>query len=331
MAASSHIAKQTPPPAPLGILRGHGVPVNATCFLAPTTIVSGAADGAVKIWDLKSRRESATLSTAHSKAGVLHASALADAAQFVTQGRDGFVKVWDAATFAEGCHPLASYYCGSFSFTKFATLRWPKVAASADGVATDSGSLIVCPSAEADQVRCCCLSVCAVCCALLTCMWEGMLQILIYDTRAPTSRPALHIAVPDGAKKKGMCMSLCLFESNGGGGGGLEQGRSRQAYIAAGYESGALSILDLRSGGKLACEAQVTESANPRTLDLFLRVSARFASLTAGWSCAIMDAWCLPCSVSVRCHARRRVSDLWLLGGRPLHGDVRCEYVHDLV
>ncbi|KAF1330187.1 Guanine nucleotide-binding protein subunit beta protein 1, partial [Globisporangium splendens] len=221
----AHKNSRAPPPAPLAILRGHGAPVNAISFVSPTTIVSGAADGVVKIWDLKTRRECATFSQAHSKAGVLHTSALPDdATRFVTQGRDGFVKVWDAATFSEGCEPLLSYYCGSYSFTKFATRRWPSV----------------------DQS-----------------LGNGNLIIFIYDIRSPaTSRPSLHMTVPDGSSKKGMCMSLCLFESRGGN---SDDSGGVQTYIAAGYESGELAILDLRSGGKLACEAQVTAAANPRT------------------------------------------------------------------
>uniref|UniRef100_K3WKA8 Anaphase-promoting complex subunit 4 WD40 domain-containing protein n=1 Tax=Globisporangium ultimum (strain ATCC 200006 / CBS 805.95 / DAOM BR144) TaxID=431595 RepID=K3WKA8_GLOUD len=225
----AHKSSKAPPPAPLGILRGHGAPVNAISFLAPTTIVSGAADGVVKIWDLKTRRERATFSQAHSKAGVLHTSALADdSTRFVTQGRDGFVKLWDASTFNDGCEPLLSYYCGSYSFTKFAVQRWPAADQS-----LENGNLIVSPSAESNQ-------------------------IFIYDVRSPaTSRPSLQVAVPDGSSKKGMCMSLCLFESRSGNNG------AAQTYIAAGYESGELAILELRSGGKLASEAQVTAGANP--------------------------------------------------------------------
>lgn len=168
MAAHDHktAPPPPPPPEPLGILRGHGVPVNASSFLSSTSLVSGGADGVVKIWDLRTRRESASSSSAHSNAGVLHASPLSSAAaatkRFVTQGRDGLVKVWDAETFREGCEPLVSYYCGSFSFTKFATLRWPASAVDAadkdqalehsGGDAIANGNLIVCPGSEGSNV-----------------------------------------------------------------------------------------------------------------------------------------------------------------------------------
>lgn len=137
------------PPEPLGVLRGHGAPVNSVGFLSASTIVSGAGDGAVKIWDLKSRRELAMNPTAHSNAGVLHTAALRGAAaseqKFVTQGRDGFVKLWDTQAFGAAAEPLAKFYCRSYSFTKFATLRWP-------GNDAASTNLIVCPSSVDNKV-----------------------------------------------------------------------------------------------------------------------------------------------------------------------------------
>lgn len=56
-------------------------------------------------------------------------------------------------------------------------------------------------------------------------------------------------------------MSLSLFsssvtQSEGGVGGNL------QTYIGAGFEGGQLTILDLRSGGKVACETTVAQHAN---------------------------------------------------------------------
>ncbi|GMF16911.1 unnamed protein product [Phytophthora fragariaefolia] len=138
-------------PEPLGVLRGHGAPVNSVSFLSASTIVSGAGDGAVKVWDLRSRRELTTNPTAHSKAGVLHATALREPAaseqKFVTQGRDGFVKLWDAQSFSVSAEPISEFYCGSYSFTKFATLRWP-----GDGDTAGSANLIVCPSSVDNKV-----------------------------------------------------------------------------------------------------------------------------------------------------------------------------------
>ncbi|GMF09283.1 unnamed protein product [Phytophthora lilii] len=137
-------------PAPLGVLRGHGAPVNSVGFLSASSVVSGAGDGAVKIWDLKTRRELATNAAAHSKAGVLHCAALPGSAatgqKFVTQGRDGYVKLWDALSFGASAEPVAKFYCGSYSFTKFATLRWPGEDSS------ENAGLIVCPSSVDNKV-----------------------------------------------------------------------------------------------------------------------------------------------------------------------------------
>ncbi|KAL4108951.1 hypothetical protein PRIC1_000659 [Phytophthora ramorum] len=203
-------------PEPLGVLRGHGATVNSVGFLSASTIVSGAGDGAVKIWDLKSRRELAAIPAAHSKAGVLHSAAVRDPVasdqKFVTQGRDGFVKLWDVQSFGAAAEPLAKFYCGSYSFTKFATLRWP----SED--AAENANLIVCPSSIDNK-------------------------LLVYDSRGDSSSPALTLTVPEAATKRGMCMSLSLFESRvaqgeDGAGGNV------QTYIAA------------------ACETTITQGAN---------------------------------------------------------------------
>lgn len=71
----------------------------------------------------------------------------------------------------------------------------------------------------------------------------------------------MRIDVPDGRgqAKRGMCMSLSLFESSGAA------SDSRQLFLGAGFESGQLAVLDLRSGGQVACEAQITSETNPRT------------------------------------------------------------------
>eukprot|EP00644_Phytophthora_capsici_P004135 jgi/Phyca11/110046/e_gw1.17.570.1 len=221
-------------PEPLGVLRGHGVPVNSVGFLSASTVVSGAGDGTVKIWDLKTRRELATNPAAHSKAGVLHVNALRCTAtpesKFISQGRDGFVKLWDVQSFNTAAEPLSKFYCGSYSFTKFATQRW------LGDVATASANLVVCPSSVDNK-------------------------LLVFDIRDDSSSPSLTLTVPDATAKRGMCTSLALFDSsivqseNGAGG-------DMQTYIAAGFEGGQLAIMDLRSGGKVACEATVAQNAN---------------------------------------------------------------------
>ncbi|RLN70549.1 hypothetical protein BBJ28_00005196, partial [Nothophytophthora sp. Chile5] len=241
---------QAPPPKPLGVLRGHGTPVNCVGFLSPSAIVSGSGDGVVKVWDLKSRRELATNPEAHSKAGVLHATALgsssASAQRFVTQGRDGYVKLWDAQSFSAASEPLLSFYCGSYSFTKVATLRWGNGNGSdAGGSTLENANLIVSPSSAQDKAR----------------IPPSVLISAVQNEPSDSDRFSMTLTVSDAANKRGMCISLSLFESSvaqseNGAAGGL------QTYIAVGYEGGQLAILDLRSGGKVACEATVTQGAN---------------------------------------------------------------------
>ncbi|KAI9921236.1 hypothetical protein PsorP6_002655 [Peronosclerospora sorghi] len=218
----------TQAPVPLSVLRGHDAPVNCVSFLSASSIISGAGDGVMKIWNLRTRRELTTNVSAHSRAGVLHVAALraADGSRqkFVSQGRDGFVKLWDEETFNRRANPLAKFYCGSFSFTKFATLRWPSEDAG-------SSNLILSPT-DVDN------------------------KLVIYDIRSDSSLPALTLTVPHTNEKR-MCMSLSLFNSsvakseNGAGG-------NVQTYIGAGFECGQFVIMDLRSGGKVACETTVT-------------------------------------------------------------------------
>lgn len=52
-------------------------------------------------------------------------------------------------------------------------------------------------------------------------------------------------------------MSLSLFESSANG--------HANPFVAAGYEGGQLSVLDLRAGGKIACEAPIFSGATART------------------------------------------------------------------
>ena len=95
------------------------------------------------MWDLTSRREAAANATAHSRAGVLHTAALVHAQSFISQGRDGLVKLWDVETFGAAAEPLATFYSGSYSFTKAATLRWPS---------HEARKLILCPSSVDNKV-----------------------------------------------------------------------------------------------------------------------------------------------------------------------------------
>jgi WD40 repeat protein len=136
------------PSDPIGTLRGHLAAVHSVSFLNVTTLGSGSSDGIVKIWNLKTRREKASIQ-AHSKAGVLHVKAFGNQ-QVLTQGRDGYIHLWDQNTFGTDTQQkLNSFYCGSFSFTKFAIQRWDHGSSIST---TNQQSLIVAPSSDSMSV-----------------------------------------------------------------------------------------------------------------------------------------------------------------------------------
>lgn len=136
-------------PDPIGVLRGHIASVNSVNFLTSSRLLSGSGDGVIKLWDVAQRRE-ITSNTAHSKAGVLQIAPISPY-QVLTQGRDGFVRLWDTARFSEKTTPVSSYYCGSFSFTKCATMRWESQ------VEAEFKHLVVCPGSHFQEVQICSL------------------------------------------------------------------------------------------------------------------------------------------------------------------------------
>ncbi|TMW63353.1 hypothetical protein Poli38472_002294 [Pythium oligandrum] len=222
------MAHKTPAPEPIGVLRGHGAPVNAVSALSSTTVVSGGADGVVKLWSLRTRRESASIQ-AHSKAGILHVTRFNDGSRVITHGRDGYISLWDTGALGrKDAQPLMKWYCGSFTFTKAATMRW-----SEDDSQSEFASMIVSPSSEEKD-------------------------IVLYDARQDSSKVAMKFQVDDTDKKHGMCMSLSLFEATTS-----SQDGARHPFIAVGWEGGQLSLLDPRAGGKVAVEAQVANTTEP--------------------------------------------------------------------
>ncbi|KAF0694781.1 Aste57867_14379 [Aphanomyces stellatus] len=107
-----------PPPTPDAVLRGHVCPVNSVSFFPdgenPSRfLLSGGADGMLKVWDLNTRREKHSFD-AHSKAGILHTAKHGQT--IVSHGRDGMIVWWDTCdgTMRES-RRLA---CGSYTFTK---------------------------------------------------------------------------------------------------------------------------------------------------------------------------------------------------------------------
>ncbi|ETW07537.1 hypothetical protein, variant 1 [Aphanomyces invadans] len=122
---------RNPAPSPTAVLRGHLSPVNSLCFVhdhaivprhdapslsaaAPQGLVSGSADGTLKVWDMTTRREVCSVQ-AHSKAGILQTAT--HGAAILSQGRDGLVKWWDAVDGGE-LREFRTLAIGSYTFTK---------------------------------------------------------------------------------------------------------------------------------------------------------------------------------------------------------------------
>ncbi|KAH9101517.1 hypothetical protein LEN26_007382 [Aphanomyces euteiches] len=111
------MATRNPPPTPMAVLRGHVAPINSVSFVADgersQLLLSGSADGTLKVWDLSTRREKYSIQ-AHSKAGILHTAT--QGSSIISHGRDGMIKWWDMAD--GDMRESRSVACGSYTFTK---------------------------------------------------------------------------------------------------------------------------------------------------------------------------------------------------------------------
>lgn len=81
-----------PPPDPVYTLRGVGNPITALKFQTDESLYSGDSKGSIHTWDMKIRRISSTL-RAHPGHSVLWMD-FTQTGTLLTQGRDGWVKVW---------------------------------------------------------------------------------------------------------------------------------------------------------------------------------------------------------------------------------------------
>lgn len=91
----NYSANLRPPPTPAYTLRGAGNPVTVLHFTESESdmLVSGCQNGRVHIWDLQSRRIKESFE-AHSGRSVLFVKAENGAQKMLTQGRDGYLKIW---------------------------------------------------------------------------------------------------------------------------------------------------------------------------------------------------------------------------------------------
>ena len=147
------------PPPPHCVLRGHAAEVTAAHFgqsdgAGQPLLFSAAADGELRVWSLRTHRSVASIA-AHAGSSVLALHALG-AERLLSQGRDGFMRVWDVHAGLCGPVlelPVRSYnFCGcapSLALTTAAATDWEGNGGSEGGA---SPHLVAVPDMDAQLV-----------------------------------------------------------------------------------------------------------------------------------------------------------------------------------
>ncbi|CAM6049931.1 unnamed protein product [Sphagnum compactum] len=108
-----------PAPDPEAVLRGHRAAVNVVTFHSPSgTLLSGDADGELKIWDLRRHRPLSSSRVHTPAAGVIGISAADTSNKILSQGRDGTVKCWQLTESTLSRQPLLTIKTDSYHFCK---------------------------------------------------------------------------------------------------------------------------------------------------------------------------------------------------------------------
>ena len=149
----------TQPPPPHCVLRGHAAEVTAAHFgqsdgAGQPLLFSAAADGELRVWSLRTHRSVASIA-AHAGSSVLALHALG-AERLLSQGRDGFMRVWDVHAGLRGPVlelPVRSYnFCGcapSLGLTAAAATDWE---GNGGGEGGASPHLVAVPDMDAQLV-----------------------------------------------------------------------------------------------------------------------------------------------------------------------------------
>ena len=147
------------PPPPHCVLRGHTAEVTAAHFgqsdgAGQPLLFSAAADGELRAWSLRTHRSVASIA-AHAGSSVLALHALGTE-RLLSQGRDGFMRVWDVHAGLCGPVlelPVRSYnFCGcapSLALTAAAATDWEGNGGSEAGA---SPHLVAVPDMDAQLV-----------------------------------------------------------------------------------------------------------------------------------------------------------------------------------
>ena len=217
------------------MLRGHTAAVMAASFAwtdehsGLPTLLSGSGDGEVRLWSLYTHR-TVTKMAAHPDSSVLTVSALVGP-RILSQGRDGFVRVWDVTT--DKPEPLLELPSNCYNFCQCAvseglaqgdaaSLRLDGEVCSGSndsGSGGDSGShapLLAMPSADAQQ-------------------------LLLWDLRQRAAARTLNPSRAAGSAGMCMCARFALSDS----------------LLLSGWEDGSIQSFDLRAATSSATSRKV--------------------------------------------------------------------------
>lgn len=229
-------------PEPKTVLRGHRAEVMAVRFVEASgwsstepglpRLLSAAADGEVRLWSLRTRRPLASVA-AHPGNSILSVQAISGA-RVLTQGRDGFVRLWDANDGLRG--PLLQLTTRCYNFCQFACsaslVNWSGTfEAAALDVARDD-PLLADESGDRKKTE---HDVSAGDASssgqpLLALPSDDALELLLWDVRDRS--PARKLQPSDAHGKVGMCM--CARFARG------------DSMLLSGWEDGSLQTFDLR-------------------------------------------------------------------------------------
>ncbi|XP_024358152.1 protein DECREASED SIZE EXCLUSION LIMIT 1 isoform X2 [Physcomitrium patens] len=201
-----------PAPDPVAVLRAHRAAVNVLAFHTPSgALLSGDADGELKIWDLVKHRPVFSSRVHTPSAGVLGigvSSALNN--KIISQGRDGTVKCWQLTESSLSRQPILSVKSESYHFCKLAVAR--RCTTNDESHEDTRGA--------AGQI-------------LMAIAGNDTSKVEIWDI---TSGQRVQLLSPKDSSV-GMCMSLHMI---------FQSGEGDQCTVVAGYEDGSMLMWDTR-------------------------------------------------------------------------------------
>jgi WD40 repeat protein len=208
-------------PSPHAVLRGHTSEVTAAAFgwrdsSGLPTLLSASADGELRLWSMQTHRSLAVKAAHPGKA--VHALA---GERLLSQGRDGFVRLWDMKGGAVN-GPLLQLPSECYNFCQCACSTVLVQSTETFTVSSGNGS---------EAVPTCGTS------PLLAMPNEDANRLHVWDVRCANA-PALRLAPSEVEGRAGMCMCARFSTSD--------------VTLVSGWEDGSLQVFDMRIAGRVA-------------------------------------------------------------------------------